>query len=248
MILSLLLFSSLVHADPADDIAAQIQSWRAHRGIDTAPTIPASTYRAAMAGEIQKGIEVVENIKAAKGYGVAVFDLPIALMWQAITDEDHHAGRTPVHVSKTIAGTPRKSGRTIYQFMEIPLVTDRWWMVRIRYSTGLYTHTDGRAWELTWHDRNSDEEFHRTLNPSLMAEGMPVAWTKGAWLLVALDDGRTLLEYHTWSDPGGHVPVGPATRFAAGEVANALKVMEKIAKDHIPSCGGQFYRPDGQKL
>ena len=74
---------------------------------------------------------------------------------------------------------------------------------------------------------------------------MPVAWTKGAWLLMALDDGRTLIEYHTWSDPGGSVPVGLATRFAAGEVAQNLTNMANFARNHIPSCTGQFHRPDG---
>jgi hypothetical protein len=246
--LVLLLSTTLALADAADDLVAQLHAWQGQRGIDTAPDIGTEMYRRALDGEIVKGIEVIENIKAAKGYGLAVFDIPIDQMWKAITDEDHHAGKLPVQISRTVVGTPRSHNHTLYQFMEVPLVTDRWWMVNIRYSAALYGHTAGKAWELTWQDRNSDETLKASLDPALFADGMPVAWTKGAWLLVVLDDGRTLVEYHTWSDPGGQIPVALATRFAAGEIAGTLKTMANFARSHTPSCSGNFHRPDGQAM
>ncbi len=244
-----LLFSvSLAMASAGDELAAKLQQWGAHRGIDTTPNIPTSMYQSALDGEIAKGIEIIEDIKAAKGYGIAVFDIPIDQLWKAITDEDHHAGKLPIQVSKTVEGSPRQDNHTLYQFMDVPLVADRWWMVNIRYTPQLYTASGGKAWELTWRDRNSDEALKARLDPGLFDEGMPVAWTKGAWLLVALDDGRTLIEYHTWSDPGGQVPVGIATRFAAGEVVNTLKAMAQFAREHTPTCSGTFHRPDGQRM
>jgi len=243
--LALLLASTLAHATTGAEVAAHLQSWRAYRGIDTVPEIPAKAYQAALDGEVAKGIEVVEDIKAAKGYGIAVFDIPIAQMWKAVTDEDHHAGKLPIQVSKTIRGTPRTHDHVLFQWMDIPILDDRWWMVQINYTSSLYSDSGGQLWELTWQDRNKDAALRARLPPDRMEDSMPVAWTKGAWLLMQLDDGRTLVEYHTWSDPGGSVPVAMATRFAANEVVNTLKGMAKFARTHIPTCPGQFHRPDG---
>lgn len=246
--LALLLSASLAHAVTGIEVAAQLESYRPHRGIDTAPKIPVSAYQQALDGEIARGIEVVEDIKAAKGYGVAVFDLPIETLWKAITDEDHHASLTSVKISETIQGTPRAHDHVLFQYLDVPVLTDRWWLVNIRHTAALYTASGGKAWEVTWQDRNSDPSLVGLLDLTQFDDAIPVAWTKGAWLLLQLDDGRTLIEYHTWSDPGGSVPVGLATRFASGEVAQNLSNMAKIAKTHIPTCDASFQRPDGVGL
>ena len=246
--LALLIGASLAHALTGTQVAAQLESWRSQRGIDTAPKIPVSAYQQALNGKIAKGIEVVEDIKAAKGYGVAVFNIPISQMWKAIADEDHHANATSVTMSETIHGPARAHDHVIFQFLDVPMFTDRWWLVNIKYSSGLYTASNGKLWELTWRDRNKDTQLVNMLDLTQFDDAMPVAWTKGAWLLMALDDGRTLIEYHTWSDPGGSVPVGLATRFAAGEVAQHLKNMARFARQHTPTCTAKFHHPDGTPL
>jgi hypothetical protein len=248
IVLSLFVLLSAAQADPADKVVAQLQGWKSDRKADSVPTIPTQIYREAFSGEIATGIEVVESIKAAKGYAVAVFDIPIETYWKAITDEDHHAGKTPVSVSFTVDGSPRTNDHTIFQYLDIPILTDRWWMVNILYNGELYTSSSGTAWELVWADRNGDTALRAKLDPKVIEDGMPVAWTKGAWMLVDLGDGRTLVEYHTWSDPGGYVPVGPATRFAAGEVADNLEQMAAFARTHTPLCKARFQRPDGSTL
>jgi hypothetical protein len=151
-------------------------------------------------------------------------------------------------MSETIQGVPRTSDHVIFQFLDVPMFSDRWWLVNIRYSGALYTQSSGKVWEIVWEDRNKDQALLNMLDLSQFDDAMPVAWTKGAWLLMQLDDGRTLVEYHTWSDPGGKVPVGLATRFAAGEVAQNLANMAKFARTHTPKCTAQFHRPDGSKL
>ena len=57
-----------------------------------------------------------------------------------------------------------------------------------------------------------------------------VPFTKGAWLLLKLDDSHTFVEYHAWSDPGGFVPAGPASTFASGSIDQTLQAMEDYAK------------------
>lgn len=239
---------SISQANTATEIVAQLQQWQRYRTEGTAPTIPTSVYQKALNGEVATGIEVVEDIKAAKGYGVAVFNIPIDVFWRAVTDEDHHANNLPVTHSRTIEGPPRSNNHTLFQYMDIPLFTDRWWIVRIQYNSGLYTASGGSAWELTWADRLKETSLRSKIDPSIIEDAMPIAWSKGAWLLYDLGNNKTLVEYHTWSDPGGNVPVGPATRLAAGEVETTLVNMSKFAKKHIPTCRGTYERPDGTKF
>ena len=232
----------------ANTLVRELETWKAQRTSGTAPNIPTTEYQEALKGEIITGIEVVPETKAAKGYGLVALDIPIEQLWRAIADEDHHAGVLPIAHSKTIDGTPRTHDHTVFQYMHVPLLTDRWWLTRIRYNNALYVSSKGRAWELWWTDRIQDKALYPRLDQKLIADGMPIAWSKGAWLLVDLGNGRTLIEYHTWSDPGGRVPVGPATRFAAGEVKSNLMQIAAFAKSHTPTCAGTYQRPDGQPM
>ena len=242
-----IMVSLAAHAGPTT-LLQDLSAWRAHRMTETAPAIPASAYQSALNGEIASGIEVVPEVKAAKGYGVSVVNAPIATVWKAVADEDHHANALPISQSMTVQGRARSPDHTVFQYMNVPLLTDRWWLVRIRYNSNLYAASGGRAWELVWEDRLKDAELRSTIRPELVEDGMPIAWSKGAWLLVDLGDGRTLIEYHTWSDPGGNVPAGPASRFAAGEVKNNLRSIADFARRHTPTCGGTYVRPDGTPL
>jgi len=244
----LAIWIGLASATNVEKLVSDLGHWKAQRTSGTAPEIPSSEYLKALNGEIVTGIEVVADVKAAKGYGIAVFEIPIQTLWKAITDEDHHAGNLPVAHSKTIDGRPRTNDHTIFQYIDVPILTDRWWLVRIRYNNALFSASAGRAWELWWVDRLREPALRTRLDTSIIEDGMPIAWSKGAWLLVDLGNGKTLVEYHTWSDPGGSVPVGPATRFAAGEVKDNLKSMSEFARTHTPSCKGNYFKPDGTPL
>jgi len=248
MIWMLAMIGSVAASTGTKALLADLERWRPHRMTETAPNIPESAYQTALDGDIAAGIEVVEDIKAAKGYGVVVVDVPIATLWKAVTDEDHHANVLPITHSKTVEGAPRSANHTVFQFMDIPVLTDRWWVVRIRYNSALYSASSGRAWELVWTDRIKEPALRTKLDADLIDDGIPLAWSKGAWLLVDLGGGRTLIEYHTWSDPGGSVPAGPASRFAAGEVKNNLRSISSFVRTHTPTCAGRYIRPDGSAL
>ncbi|MDP6934966.1 MAG: hypothetical protein QGG40_18740, partial [Myxococcota bacterium] len=232
------------HADVANDIEA----WRTARLTKAPPKIAMSAYRQALRGETVTGIEVVEGVKAAKGYGIKVYDLPIEALWKAVIDEPHFAGRLPVSVSRVVKGDARTHDHVLYQYLEVPIISDRWWMTHMYFNGDLYRSSGGRAWELSWSDSTHDPGLRAQLDPSLFDEGEPVAWTTGAWLLVRLDDDRTLAEYHVWTDPGGSIPVGPATRFASGEVEDTLESMGTLAREHIPNCRGRFRRVDNEPM
>ena len=246
LILHALIF--VAGATSAGTLLTELEGWRGARLAKTGPEITEAQVEEALSGKIVSGVEVVMNIKAGKGYALAVIDAPIATIWRGITDEDHHAGHLMVDVSKTVEGTPRRDQHTLFQYLNVPIFSDRWWVVRQDFNEELYEASGGRVWEVAWTDRQQDAAFIASLDPALIENGIPIRWAKGAWFLVDLGGERTLLEYHTWTHPGGMVPVGPATRFAAGEVRENLETMVKFGLTHGITCDASFVRPDGSPL
>jgi hypothetical protein len=245
-ILFAVLFSLAAQAGVAEEIA-ELQEFRSLRGADRAPEISAQTYEQALKGPVS-GIHFVEGVNAAQGWGVAVYDLPIEQVWQGLVSENEHAGATPVSVSKVIKGTPHADGRLLFQFMPLPLVTDRWWIVKLNHNKQLYEASSGRMWELFWTDDLNPAHIKGTPNEAIADDGMPVAWTKGAWLLARLSGERTLVEYFAWSDPGGRLPAGPASRFAGGAVKDTLSSMQEFARGMKTRSRQSYVRPDGSPL
>ena len=241
-------FVLAVEASTPEQIKADLDRWRPLRRGGTAPQISQDEITRAFTGEIVAGVEVVENIKAGKGYAIGVFDVPIGRIWRGVCDEDHHAGALKVDRSEVVEGAARADDRTLFQYLDVPIVSDRWWLVQLSFNEHLYTASQSRAWELSWVDRQGDTALRTRLGPRYTGKGVGVAWTKGAWLLIDLGNGRTFIEYHTWSDPGGKVPVGPATRFATSEVRNNLKAMVSFSQGHASTCPESFYKPDGSPL
>lgn len=73
--------------------------------------------------------------------------------------------------------------------------------------------------------------------PISMASDRWVPFTEGGWLLADLGGGRTLVEYYAGSDPGGSIPAGLASRFAAGGIEDTIAAMAGLARKG-PSCSG----------
>ena len=240
--------SSKMSADEVVAFVQSLQSKRTMRLTKDAPKVSIQQMRQAANGDYVAGVRIVDGVAAGQGYGVAVYDLPIAQLWKAVIDEPHFPGHIPVEQSFVIDGVARTSPRSLFQYLDLPLVSDRWWVTRMRHNAKLFTATDGVVWELSWKDATHTTKVQGTRAARFVTEGVPVAWTHGAWLLVGLPDGRTYTEYYVWSDPGGMVPAGPASRFASGKVTETLEGMEAFARKHIPKCSAQFKRPDGNPM
>jgi len=113
---------SSAHADEATQIHQQLIALRAQRLAPGPPQVTVGQVRAALGGTTVTDLEMVEGVKAAKGYGLKVYDLPVAALWKAVVDERHHANYLPVQVSKVIRGDPTQTGRTIFQYIDLPVV------------------------------------------------------------------------------------------------------------------------------
>ena len=245
--MTVLMLLSLAEARTVAEGLAILDPLRSQRAADAAPTVPADAYTRAASGEHVKGIQSVEGVAASKGWGVAVFDLPVEAVWKAVNDEKRFAGRLPVSESAVVAGTPNRDGRYLFQYMPLPVVDDRWWVVHMDHNAGLYQQSGGVVWELSWKDATDASRVAGTSWEAKVEDATPVAWTHGSWLLVDLE-GKTLVEYFVWSDPGGSIPAGPASKFAGGAVLDTLAAMEQLAREHAGKSEGGFVRPDQSAL
>lgn len=215
-------------------------AWKAQRVARGAPTIPASAYASAAAGEVAYGVVDVEGSNAKKTWGVTILDQPIQRVWGAINDESLHSQYTSLSYAEVVRGRACESGRHVLQYLPVsfPGISDRWWIVIRNLNSGVSGASGGKARELVWESTNDTSSVTSTQGKTLMAEGVPVAFTKGSWYLVEIAPGRTLVEYYTWVDPGGSLSPSALTMFAGRTIRTTMEAMGTMAKDSRLKCTG----------
>lgn len=243
------LFSMVLgaHAATTDGVQTGVQRVAPHRELRDArepAEPPAWAYDEAGSGPVAGIVPVAGT--TAKAWGVAVFDLPVEAVWMAINDESRMAGALPISVSRVVAGRERAAPRQVFEAMDLPIINDRWWVVDVHHNAALYQASGGRVWEASWTDATHSANLDDPVARRTMESGVPVEWTYGAWLLVDLGD-RTVVEYYTWSDPGGSIPAG-ASRFAGGAVRKTLAAIGELAAANVGRDRTGFVRPDGRPL
>jgi len=222
-------------AGSAEDRVAEVIAQRGQRNLDSAPSIEASAYQRALGGEVVTGLIEVPGHKARLAWGLAVVDQPSDRFWAAVNDDRSKVSYTKLEHLELIDGTYCGEQRTVFQYLGVSLLTDRWWIVDQRHNVGLAKATDGRLREVSW---KSVADMPARLTPSAREwadGGIPIPFTEGSWLVVDLGDGRTLVEYYAWSDPGGNVPARMASSFAAGGISDTFESMAKLAAKG-PTC------------
>ncbi len=198
------------------------------------PAIPVASYTAVAEGKVQTGLMDVEGYSAKKAWGAAIVDVPIARYWAAINDDPGKQTHGILGHVKVVDGPVCGSGRTVFQYLPVSLATDRWWVANISTNEPLSQRSGGRVREMRWESVDWDVSLDPEV-ASWASGGMSIGFTKGAWFLVDLDGARTLVEYYAWTDPGGRIPAGLASRFAAGSIGDTITKMGEIAKGS-PGC------------
>lgn len=212
---------------------------------DSAVTPPKSVWELPY-HEPAAGIRRVDGVAAAKAWGAIRVDAPIEAVWQVLNDEERLVDDLPISTSAVLSGELHGE-RRVFEYLPLPIVSDRWWVVDIEHNDRLYTASDGQMWEMAW--RNTDPALiERTHYAPIAAGGVPAAWTMGSWLAIDLGEDGTWLEYTTWSDPGGSLPVGPATSFASGAVKKTLLAVAHLAEAARDESRAGYVRPDGSPL
>jgi hypothetical protein len=183
-----------------------------------------------------------------RAFGVVVAEVPLVHLWMAINDEDHHVGYMPVKHSEVLDGTPRGTSRLLFQYLD-KLGVGRWWVSRVEMGAGLYRETEGALWELAWEDRMAEVDASEPPIRDVAEKMSPIKWSRGAWVLAEIADNCTVIEYFTWSEPGGIA--GLAQSLGAGKaVRDTLGGVIRMATEHVttPHDAPPFLRPDGTPI
>jgi hypothetical protein len=194
--------------------------------------------------------KVIVDRSGKLGQAVVVAGIPVEALWMAINDEDHYADGEylPVEHSEVIEGTPRGTNRILFQYFKRAGV-GRWWIDELVMNRELFDASDGELWELRWWDLMK-ERSEEGLPEQFADLGLsPIKGSRGAWLMIPLNESCTLVEYVTVSNPGGFLNV--ANWFAAGHVIREnLEGLQRLALEHIPEPHpeARFLRPDGSVI
>ena len=217
---------------------AATASARALRLSTDAPVIPASAYAKAESGEWVTGLVEVEGESGKKGWGVAVMDVPLARLWAAVVDESHQADYLPTELIQVVDGVRCESGRQVFQYLpvNVPLTSDRWWVVQRDHNEALQAASGGRMRELYYHTTDPAPAATVASLAPLMEEGVQLEVARGSWMLTEIEGGRTLVEYYAWSKPGGKMSPGLASMFAGKSIGKAFEGMLAWSKDGRLGC------------
>ncbi len=195
-----------------------------------APKIPDSAYVKASKGKVATGLEKVPGYAASKGWGVAVFDVPIERLWAGLNDEQHHTEMSPVNYIEIVQGKSCEDHRRVLMILPVPVINDRWWIVKNRINDKLKQASSNTMRELTWQHVKDPVSHPKSAKAKKLTDGsVAVTFTQGAWLLIKLDDKHTLGEYYTWADPAGVIPAGPASMFVADSIVDFFDAMRQYA-------------------
>lgn len=218
-------------ADTLLERVAQTESFRSHRIEGPLPTFSSDDYRKAAEGKVVTGLFRVEGSSNKVGYGIGVLDVGIDQLWAGINSETQHVDLLPVDYIEVIEGSPCADHRKVLMTASVPLITDRWWITQNTYNTAIHEASGGVMRELAWASPTDFANTTLTTAAQTATDGLvAIGFSRGAWFLVALDDTHTLVEYHTWVDPGGRVPSGAASMFASAGIEDTFEAMETYAQ------------------
>ncbi len=149
--------------------------------------------------------------------GATVFtvtDVAAWRIWLAICDRDHHEEFMP-HIREGVCLEDQGHSRLVYQYLALPAIRDRHWVIRTRTNGPLWLSSERTIWESSWSLEPDAEalitRYHEAgrienVEADAVAAAIVTPRNDGCWLLVDLPDGRTFIAYQDLSDIGGRVP------------------------------------------
>ncbi|RME01031.1 MAG: hypothetical protein D6812_08745 [Deltaproteobacteria bacterium] len=261
-LLLLLGHGGIAFADPWETLEA-LEPLREERLLSGFPPFTQAEYRRALAGETVVTISETPGRPFRTARGMKRMALPPQVLWSMITDRPHFPAFMPHIVEGVVI---RRIGLTVqaYHYLDIPLpfVADRHWVVKATTNGRLYTDSGHRLWEAVWRrDPTAPQLIEKLLeegritrvSPKQVAKAVLTAENEGGWLLVALEGGKeTLVEYISYSDPGGDIPQSLAQMTAKKSVRKLLDGLEAWGRKNYAAHYGNghdpVYAPDGTIL
>ena len=215
--------------------AAESEPYRAMRIIRGAPAPNADLFERLAKGEVITQLLTHEEEGPKKAWGIAVVPQPIGRLWAAVNDDAARAEYTKVEVAIRLTGESCRSGRKVFQYLPIPMITNRWWIANYVENVGLRRRSSGRVREMAIKATFDLADITDAQARSYVEKGMPIAFSDSSWLLTDIGGDHTLVEFYSWTDPGGSLPKAATNLFAEGSLKDTIRSMERLAADG-PSC------------
>lgn len=171
-------------------------------------------------------------------------NIPAWKIWRVVTDEYHHNQYMPqIKFATVLKG--QGSGREIFDYLEIPIVSDRQWIVTALNWGDLWKKSAGKIWLVTF---NTPKDQLDIITKNLESGKIPadikkiqsdaiiIKESRASYTMIELPDGRTIVEYRAFSDPAGKIPASilnlglPST---AKKLVNAIEERAKTADSHF---------------
>lgn len=185
--------------------------------------------------------------------GLLRISVPRDLVW--VTLRDPHLGETDEVVEAVLSESADAPSRW-YQYIEFPWpFAARQWVIDVIDNHALAAATDNRCWEHWWDLTPGQEQMGAAavtagrvpeVDVDELGEAIWLPVNKGAWVLIALPSGDTLLVYHVTTVIGGNVPDKVVADFSLLRMKRLLRAVERVAltvdehfvSGHKPVLGG----------
>ncbi len=247
------------YALPPEDAHAQVRLQEALAAFNASARFPLPALTQSQAERLAEGKVVkIREVPGSgddpqRAIGLLRTALPKEALWLSARDVHFTAVDELIEVQLT----PHAQWPAVwYQLLDMPRpFSDRHWVVDVTDTHTLATATEGRAWEHAW---VLSEEGPRIAAGAVGAGRVPgvdsgraaaaiyTPVNHGAWLVIDLGDGTSLLGYHVTSVIGGRIPdklVAEYTLLTLGKLLKGVvervpKVVAHYTEAHVPIEGG----------
>ena len=259
--LPLLLALLLPAAAPAGDplpLDALLETYNLHAHFPL-PDVDRGDLRRLEDGKVLKLRDVPDDPKEPiRVVGLLITDEPRDELWLANRDTHYSVAEGATEVLLT----PRGQWPQIwYQHIDAPRpFSDRHWTIDVSDSWQLARATDGRCWEHWWALTDDGLAYAKeavsagrvpAISVDTFEDSIYTPANQGAWLMCALEDGRTLLGYHTKVVVGGRIPDRIIADWGMATLGRMFRKVESQAREQREHYTGGHYLihgGDGQEL
>ncbi|MCO4769857.1 MAG: hypothetical protein KDA24_07475 [Deltaproteobacteria bacterium] len=211
------------------------------------------------AGKVLKVRQVSEDgDEPQRAIGLLRTAHPAAALWLSARDVHFTAVDELVEVKLT---PPAQWPAVWYQLLDMPRpFSDRHWVVDVTDTHSLATATGGRCWEHAWvlseHGPTVAADAVGAgrvpgIDSDRIEDAIYTPVNHGAWLVIDLGDGTSLLGYHVTSVIGGAIPdklVADYTLFTLGKMLKGVAERVPTVVDHYDAAHPPIEGGDGKAL
>lgn len=256
VLLALLLTTAPAHAGPVE---AALADFNAHADFPL-PALDERSLKDLAAGKVVKIVDRdPDRARPARAIALLLTEHTQEALWVAALDPHLTVDPDLVELRLDDGTTDRELW---YGYLDLPMpLSDRHWVVDSWNNRRLAAATGGAAWEHGWRLNTAEIDQARTavaagrvtgIDEARMDHAILTPHNHGAWLVVRLPDGRSILGYHATSTIGGSIPDWLVLQLVHARLDALLeRVAERcsgLVREHYTAAHPNIEGGDGAQL